>query len=226
MRAFLVACFLALQMPFAFADWEGVVEEVVSGDTMKVNYEGGLYYVRLYGVASPKLSQPYGAAAKEAVSNLVLGRSVDVHRMYADGNTDVAIVYVHDQYSVQAHLAGAGLAWVHSGSCTDEICTSWQSMQQQARDASYGLWASANPVAPWNWKVQPTVKKKPVVVKKKKPAKRIVRRRVTPVAAPAVSAAEVTAAPSPIATPTPEVAVKKAVPSPVQTPVVAPEAKP
>ncbi|MBR6000969.1 MAG: nuclease, partial [Oxalobacter sp.] len=69
MRAFLVACFLALQMPFAFADWEGVVEEVVSGDTMKVNYEGGLYYVRLYGVASPKLSQPYGAAAKEAVSN-------------------------------------------------------------------------------------------------------------------------------------------------------------
>ncbi len=181
MRAFLLACFLALQMPVAFAEWAGVVEEVVSGDTLKVNYEGGLYYVRLYGVEAPKLSQPYGMMAKEATSNLVLGRSVDVHRVYADGNVDVAIVYVHDQYSVQAYLAGAGLAWVHNAACQEDICVRWQSMETQARDAEHGLWASANPIPPWNWKASQTVKKKPVVRKKKpvrKPVRRIAVRRV------------------------------------------------
>ena len=177
MRAFLLACFLALQMPMAFAEWSGVVEEVVSGDTLKVNYEGGLYYVRLYGVAAPKLSQPYGAAAKEATSNLVLGRSVDVNRIYADGNVDVAIVNVHDQYSVQAYLTGAGLAWVHNAACNEDICVRWQSMETQALDAGYGLWASANPVPPWNWKATTAVKKKPVVRKKKKPVRKPLKRR-------------------------------------------------
>ena len=176
MRAFLLACFLALQMPMAFAEWSGVVEEVVSGDTLKVNYEGGLYYVRLYGVEAPKLNQPYGGAAKEATSNLVLGRSVDVNRIYADGNVDVAIVYVHDQYSVQAYLTGAGLAWVHNAACKEDICVRWQSMETQARDAEYGLWASANPVPPWNWKTTQAVKKKTVVRKKKKPVRRPMRR--------------------------------------------------
>ncbi len=176
MRAFLLACVLALQMSLAFAEWEGVVEEVVSGDTLKVNYEGGLYYVRLYGVEAPKLGQPYGMMAKNATSKLVLGRSVDVRRVYADGNTDVAIVYVHDQYSIQAYLTGAGLAWVHGAVCREDICARWQSMESQARNASYGLWASANPIPPWNWKAMQTVKKKPVVRKRKKPARK--RRRI------------------------------------------------
>lgn len=177
MRAFLLACFLALQMPIAFAGWSGVVEEVVSGDTLKVNYEGGLYNVRLYGVEAPKLNQPYGVTAREATSNLTLGRSVDVHRVYADGNTDVAIVYVHDQFSIQAYLTGAGLAWVYQAVCKYESCANWQSMQAQAKDAEHGLWASANPVPPWNWKASQTVKKKPVV-RKKKPIKKLTKRSV------------------------------------------------
>lgn len=197
MRAFLLACFLALQMPIAFAGWSGVVEEVVSGDTLKVNYEGGLYNVRLYGVEAPKLNQPYGVMAREATSNLTLGRSVDVHRVYADGNTDVAIVYVHDQFSIQAYLTGAGLAWVHQAVCKYESCANWQSMQAQAKDAEHGLWASANPVPPWNWKASQTVKKKPVVRKKKpikKPVKQVVARQTVQtdhVAEPAAGTLEI-----------------------------------
>ncbi len=180
MRAFLLACFLALQMPLAFAEWSGVVEEVVSGDTLKVNYEGGLYHVRLYGVAAPKLNQPYGLAAKHATSNLVLGRSVDVHRMYADGNTDVAVVYIHDQYSIQAYLTGAGLAWVHPATCKDDICARWQSMETQAQEASHGLWAGSNPVPPWHWGVKTlAAKKKPVVRKTRKPVRKPVKRMVS-----------------------------------------------
>ncbi len=214
MRSVLLACFLVLQMPLAFAEWEGVVEEVVSGDTLKVNYEGGLYNVRLYGVAAPKLSQPYGAAAKEATSNLVLGRSVDVHRLYADGNTDVAIVYIHDQYSIQAYLTGAGLAWVHNGACKEDICVRWQSMETQARDASHGLWASANPVPPWNWKTSQTVKKKPVVRKKKKPVRKPVKRRIMTRTAQPEKSLETVENPSAVQkTPAP---VESSVPKPVQ----------
>ena len=166
-----MTCFLALQMPLAFADWHGVVERVLSGDTIMVNYQGGLYNVRLYGVATPKNGQSYGPTAREATSRVVMGRDVDVQRIYADGNTDVAIVYIHDQYSLQSYLTGSGLAWVNESNCSYDVCSNWLSMQEQARDAERGLWSEANPIAPWNWRSAVKTKKKahkPKVVHKQK----------------------------------------------------------
>ncbi len=180
MKSMLMACFLALQMPFAFAEWSGVVEQVVSGDTIKVNYEGHLYSVKLYGVAAPKLNQPYGTAAKEATRNLVLGRSVTVNRIYADGATDVGVVYVHDQYSVQAYLAGSGLAWVQNSACSYEYCAKWQSMENQARNAGRGLWSRSNPIPPWNWGAKTQGAKKKIAPKyMKKSVKKAKKRRVS-----------------------------------------------
>ena len=173
MKSFLMTCFLAVQMPLALANWQGVVEQVVSGDTLRVHYQGGLYDVRLSGVATPKINQSYGPSDKDATSKVILGRSVDVERIYADGNTDVAIVYIHDQYSVQSYLAGSGLAWVNGRQCTVEVCSKWQTMQDQARSAQRGLWADANPVPPWNWGVRSKlVKKKVNRQKAKKPVMR------------------------------------------------------
>ncbi len=173
MKSFLMTCFLAVQMPLALANWQGTVEQVVTGDTLKVNYQGGLYNVRLYGVAAPKANQSYGPSAREATSKVVLGRTVDIERIYADGNTDVAIVYIHDQYSVQSYLAGSGLAWVNGNQCTLEVCSKWQSMQDQARDAERGLWSEANPVPPWNYGRTKVVRKKSVKPKAKKPVQKV-----------------------------------------------------
>ncbi len=165
-------------MPLALANWQGTVEQVVTGDTLRVNYQGGLYNVRLYGVAAPKANQSYGPSAREATSKVVLGRTVDIERIYADGNTDVAIVYIHDQYSVQSYLAGSGLAWVNGNQCTLEVCSKWQSMQDQARDAERGLWSDANPVPPWNYGRSKVAKKKPLKPK----AKRTVHKARKPLA--------------------------------------------
>lgn len=190
MKSFLMTCFLAVQMPLAFANWQGVVEQVVTGDTYRVNYQGGLYDVRLYGVAAPKGNQSYGLSARLAASKVILGRSVDIERIYADGNTDVAIVYIHDQYSVQSYLTGSGLAWVNGRQCTLDVCSKWQTMQDQSRDAQRGLWSEANPVPPWNWgaRARSVVKKKVHRQKVKKPVlkvrKRVAAQKVAKVAAP------------------------------------------
>lgn len=66
MRSFLLFCVLIFQVPFALA-WQGVVDQVVDGDSLKIRHESGrVYNVQLYGVRTPQLSQPSGLEAKEA----------------------------------------------------------------------------------------------------------------------------------------------------------------
>ena len=63
-------------IPFALA-WQGVVDQVVDGDSLKIRHESGrVYNVQLYGVRTPQLSQPSGLEAKEAARKLVEGKAV------------------------------------------------------------------------------------------------------------------------------------------------------
>lgn len=176
MRSFLLFCVLVFQVPFALA-WQGVVDQVVDGDTLKVRHESGkVYNVQLYGVRTPWLSQPGGPEAKDASRKLVGGKSVNVQvvNVNPDGTT-VGVVAINDQYSLQAFLVGSGMAWVYDGHCDLKMCTQWNAMEQQARTAERGLWKDPNPVAPWKWRAgskKTTAAKKKTVVKRKRPVKR------------------------------------------------------
>ena len=152
MRSFLLFCVLIFQVPFALA-WQGVVDQVVDGDSLKVRHESGrVYNVQLYGVRTPWLSQPGGPEAKEAARKIVEGKSVNVQVINVNpGGSTVAVVAINDQYSLQAFLVGSGMAWVYDGHCDLKMCAQWNAMEQQARTAGRGLWKDDNPVAPWKW---------------------------------------------------------------------------
>lgn len=184
MRSLLLFCLLIVQIPFAFA-WQGVVDQVVDGDSLKVRHENGkIYSVQLYGVRTPQLSQPFGTEAKEAARKLVEGKSVNIQVVNVNPNgSTVGVVAINDQYSLQAFLVGSGMAWVYDGHCDLKMCTQWNAMEQQARTAERGLWKDDNPVAPWKWRAssKTAVAKKKAAVKRKKPV-----RRKKPVAKPAV----------------------------------------
>ncbi len=168
MRSFLLFCVLIFQVPFALA-WQGVVDQVIDGDSLKVRHESGrVYNVQLYGVRAPQLSQP--------ARKIVEGKSVNVQVINVNpGGSTVAVVAINDQYSLQAFLVGSGMAWVYDGHCDLKMCTQWNAMEQQARTAGRGLWKDPNPVAPWKWRAgskKTTAAKKKAAVKRKKPIKR------------------------------------------------------
>ncbi len=180
MRSFFLFCLLSLHFPLAWA-WQGMVEEVIDGDSLKIRHESGrIYDVRLYGVDSPELAQARGIEARSAAKKLVGGKVVDVQVINVDANgTTVAVVAINDQYSLQAFLVGSGMAWVYDGHCNLKLCTQWQSMESQAKSAGRGLWSDPHPVPPWTWREQrhatnrkattqkPAVKKKRTVRRKK-----------------------------------------------------------
>ena len=176
MRSFFLFCVLIFQVPFALA-WQGVVDQVIDGDFLKVRHESGrLYNVQLYGVRAPYLSQPGGTDAKEAARKLVEGKAVNVQVVNVNPNgTTVAVVAINDQYSMQAFLVGSGMAWVYDGHCDLKMCSQWSAMEQQARTAERGLWKDAHPVAPWKWHAssrKTTAAKKKATVKRRKPVRR------------------------------------------------------
>ncbi len=73
-RSLLLFCLLVMQAPFALA-WQGVVDRVISGDSLKIRHDSDhIYDVRLYGVDSPELTQTNGFEARDAARKLETGR--------------------------------------------------------------------------------------------------------------------------------------------------------
>jgi micrococcal nuclease len=103
--------------------------------------------IRLYGIDAPEGGQDAGNRAKKFVSDLVFGKQVRVVQMDID-RYDRVVVYVGD-VNVNEALVKNGLAWVCQRYCKISICSSWLSLEVQARAAKTGLWSHPNPVAPW-----------------------------------------------------------------------------
>lgn len=97
--------------------WQGVVDQVVDGDSLKIRHESGrVYNVQLYGVRTPQLSQPSGLEAKEAARKLVEGKSVNVQVINVNPNgSTVAVIAINDQYQSSGisrrFRYGMGLRW-------------------------------------------------------------------------------------------------------------------
>jgi endonuclease YncB( thermonuclease family) len=131
------------------------VVAVSDGDTLTVEpIEGGdRGKVRLHGIDAPELRQPYGEAAKAFTLNMTLFKEIEVQPTPQE--TDrygriVAIVEIPEVGILQELLLESGLAWVYPAYCKD--CTSWETMQEEAREQRKGLWKDENPVEPWEWR--------------------------------------------------------------------------
>lgn len=129
------------------------VLSVHDGDSLRLRRTNGEdMAVRLYGVDSPELGQPYGEAARDLTLRLV-GRSVTVRPTGGKSwRREVAVVLLHDGRSLQSALVEAGMAWVDDRFCRRPECGDWRQAQATARAARHGLWADDAPVPPWQWR--------------------------------------------------------------------------
>lgn len=130
----------------------GRVVAVHDGDTITVLLAGEQSVkVRLEAIDCPEMGQPYGKAAKQAMSDLVYGKDVTLKMNGLDRYQRTLGVVAVGSTVVNVAMVRMGLAWRYDLHDKYPILGV---MEEEARANHRGLWAdtSAAPVPPWAWR--------------------------------------------------------------------------
>ncbi|RLA19575.1 MAG: nuclease [Gammaproteobacteria bacterium] len=108
------ALFALLLFPLLAVAQEVKVISITDGDTVKVlTQDKQQIKVRLAEIDTPERMQPYGKKAKQALSSMVFGKTVDLHTVTIDryGRT-VGHLFV-GSLNVNKEMVRTGNAWVY-----------------------------------------------------------------------------------------------------------------
>ena len=149
-RSLLVLIFLAV--PLLAIGQEVKVISITDGDTVKVlTHDKQQIKVRLAEIDTPERKQPYGKKAKEALSNMVFGKVVDLRPVTIDryGRT-IGHLFINS-LNVNKEMVRTGHAWVYRRYMTDK---SLIVHEEYARSKGIGLWAlpAGQRIEPWKWR--------------------------------------------------------------------------
>ena len=152
-----LSIFLATRLATAVLGQELVIQGrvvgVTDGDTLKVLVaDQKLLRVRLAFCDAPEKKQAFGSRAKQAMSELVFGKDIDLRPHVIDryGRT-VAQVGV-DGKDVGLEMVRRGLAWVYELYITEassEVQETYRKAQEEAKANRQGLWSNPNSIPPW-----------------------------------------------------------------------------
>ena len=154
-RAF---AWLLLAWPLAVsgATLTGKVVKVADGDTVTVLDATQVQHrVRLAGIDAPESGQPFGQAAKVALSQRVAGRTVEVEWHKRDQYDRLIGKVVCDGIDAGLAQVRAGLAWWYRRFSAEQPPVDraiYEDAEARAKAAGRGLWSSPDPVAPWDWR--------------------------------------------------------------------------
>lgn len=155
MRLF-IALLLALFFSFAAAETlEGRVVAVIDGDTVDVLNGRTMTRVRIAGIDAPEKRQPYGMAAKQRMSDLVMGKDVSVEHTKADRYKRIVGVVRVAGMDAGLELVQGGLAWhykKYEREQSDADRVAYSRAEYSAKSAGAGLWRDSDPTPPWGWR--------------------------------------------------------------------------
>jgi len=119
--------------------------KVIDGDTITIlDANQTQHTVRLYGIDSPESGQPFGRAAKRALSDRVAreGVGIDVKDTDQYGRS-VGVVYL-GAININIAMVRSGYAWWYKANApfSDEL----REAERQARAEGLGLWSEPNAV--------------------------------------------------------------------------------
>lgn len=145
-------CLYALLVSYAcaaYADFDGQVIGIADGDTLTVRRDSEVVKVRLTEIDAPEKAQPFGNRSRKSLADLCFGKVARLVEAGRDryGRT-LARVYCAgtDANAEQVHR---GMAWAFTKYLTDPGI---KALEDEARAARLGLWADAQPMAPWDWR--------------------------------------------------------------------------
>ncbi len=138
---------------------EGEVTRVADGDTLTlVTREGTKLKVRLYGIDAPEIrhkevpGQPYGREAKDALTELALGRRVTVEIVDIDTHKRMVGIVRRSGEDINLAMVRSGVAWAYRRYLSAPYASEYIAAEKEARSRRLGLWKQANPDPPWNFK--------------------------------------------------------------------------
>jgi len=128
----------------------GFVVSVYDGDTATVvSCHNQVYKVRFAKIDTPELKQDFGKESKACLSDKILNKLVRVHVSAIDlYQRSVGEVFL-DGKSVNEQLVEEGCAWVYDEYNKDEDL---KLLEERARLSRKGLWATIDPMPPWDWR--------------------------------------------------------------------------
>lgn len=152
MRLIALVFLLCILSPAHAETLMGRVVGVHDGDTLTLlNDQKRQTKVRLAEIDTPESKQPYGSRSKQALSDLVFGKTVQVEIRDTDryGRT-VGRVLVGST-DVNAAMVATGAAWVYRQYSSDPELLR---LEAEAKAAGRGLWGlpEAQRVPPWEWR--------------------------------------------------------------------------
>ncbi|MFH0340701.1 MAG: thermonuclease family protein [Chromatiales bacterium] len=102
--------------------------------------------VRLAEIDAPEKRQPFGTRSKQAMSDLVFGKTVGVVAVDRDryGRT-VGQVFTEGG-NINERMVRLGYAWGYRKYAENQMLFGFE---RTAREARRGLWRDPNPVPPW-----------------------------------------------------------------------------
>lgn len=124
---------------------------VLDGDTLLVTRGDKPVKLRMAEIDAPEKAQPYGAASQKSLSDMVMGKQVQVEsRAVDDYGRIVAMVSIAD-LNVNHEQVRRGLAWEYSRFHSNRELLA---LQREAQLARRGLWAGEDIVEPSQWRKQ------------------------------------------------------------------------
>lgn len=127
----------------------GVVTRVIDGDTVIIKTNGESLKIRLSEIDAPENGQPYGREARDALSQMVLGKEVRVKEVGHDRyERAIGRIYVNET-DISRALVEKGDAWVYREYSKDKMLLP---LEEAAKKSKTGLWKNSNPTPPWVWR--------------------------------------------------------------------------
>ncbi|MDR2146272.1 MAG: thermonuclease family protein [Tannerella sp.] len=131
---------------------------ITDGDTFKgLTSDYQEIKFRIYGIDSPERKQAFSNRAKQYLSDLIYGKTVEVklHRKDRYGRS-IVWIFTEDGRDVSAEMLKAGMAWHYK---EYDSTQQYSDLEYEARLLKAGLWVDKNPKAPWDFRKEKKKKK-------------------------------------------------------------------
>lgn len=123
---------------------------VYDGDTVTCLDENNQQQkIRLAEMDAPEMGQDFGQVSRDALADLVFGKTVEVRDEGKDRYGRWIAHLVVNGVDVNRQMIASGNAWHYAAYSKD---ASLATAQEQARAQRLGLWAQPNPLPPWEFR--------------------------------------------------------------------------
>ena len=155
----IIALILAAASCTSFADQlVGKVIKVTDGDTVNVlTSDNETHKIRLSGIDAPEKKQAFGNRSKQALADLIDGKTVNVEYNKLDRYQRVVGKITFNGQDVNLRQIKLGLAWHYKKYEKEqdvEDRSIYANAEYLAQRDKLGLWYDPNPSAPWDFRKQ------------------------------------------------------------------------